>query len=114
MNQSLNLGYCLSHFRGSTTVVLRKPQKDNHTISKAYRPITLLNIIGKAMDAVIARRLSYLVEEHQVIPRMRMGGKKLRLIEHTLHAMIERIYGGCLFHSDYTDRSKDEHEYDPE
>lgn len=92
MNQSLHLGYCQSHFRSSTTVVLRKPGKDNYTVPKAYRPIALLNTIGKAMDAVIARRLSYLVETHQLIPRMHMGGRKLRSTEHALHAVIERIY----------------------
>ncbi|KAK1458424.1 zinc knuckle [Colletotrichum tamarilloi] len=42
-NQSLRLGYCPQHFRKSTTVVLRKPGKDNYTAPKAYRPIALLN-----------------------------------------------------------------------
>lgn len=44
------------------------------------------------MDAVIARRLSYLVEEFQVIPRMHMGGRKLRSTENAIHAVIQRIY----------------------
>jgi DNA topoisomerase IB len=35
-NHSLRLGYCPSHFRESTTVVLRKPGKDNYTVPKAY------------------------------------------------------------------------------
>ena len=59
-NQSLHLGYCPAHFRESTTVVLRKPGKDNYAAPKSYRPIALMNTIGKIMDAVIARRLSYL------------------------------------------------------
>lgn len=92
MNQSLKLGYCPAHFRNSTTVVLRKPGKDNYTIPKAYRPIALLNTIGKVMDAVIARRLSYLVEEFHVIPRLHIGGRKLRSVEHALHTVVERVY----------------------
>ncbi|EMD86559.1 hypothetical protein COCHEDRAFT_53746, partial [Bipolaris maydis C5] len=63
----LRLGYCPSHFRESTTVVLRKPGKDNYTVPKAYRPIALLNTVGKVMDAIIARRISHLVETQHVL-----------------------------------------------
>jgi hypothetical protein len=53
-NQSLLLGYCPTHFRESTTVVLRKPGKDNYTTPKLYRPIALMNTTGMIMHAVIA------------------------------------------------------------
>jgi hypothetical protein len=91
-NQSLHIGYCPAHFRSSTTVVLRKPGKDDYTVPKAYRPIALLNTIGKIMDAVLARRLSYLVETYHVLPNTHIGGRKLRSTEHALHLIIERIY----------------------
>jgi hypothetical protein len=73
-------------------VVLRKPGKDNYTTPKVYRPIALLNTIGKVIDAIIARRLSYLVKRYYVLPKMYMGGRKLRSTEHTLHMVVERIY----------------------
>jgi hypothetical protein len=44
------------------------------------------------MDVVIARRLSYLAEEYQVIPRMHMGGRRMRSTEHALHAVLRKIY----------------------
>lgn len=91
-NQSLRISYCPAHFRSSITVVLRKPDKDDYTIPKAYRPIALLNTIGKIMDAVVARRLSYLVEVHNVLPNTHIGGRKLRSTEHALHLVIEKIY----------------------
>ncbi|KAL6152343.1 hypothetical protein ACJQWK_05935 [Exserohilum turcicum] len=92
VNCSLRLGYCPSHFRESTTVVLRKPGKDNYTVPKAYRPIALLNTVGKVMDAVIARRLSHLVETQHVLPDTHMGGRRMRSTEHALHAVTSRIY----------------------
>jgi hypothetical protein len=92
VNQSINLGHCPDHFLALTTVVLCKPRKDNYTVPKTYRPIAPLNTIGKIIDANTAQRLSYLVEEYQVIPRMHTGGRKLRLIEHALHTVIQRIY----------------------
>jgi YD repeat-containing protein len=66
-NSSLQLGYCPAHFRQSTTIVLRKPGKDDYTDPKAYRPIALLNTIGKLMDSIIARRISYVTEAHPVL-----------------------------------------------
>jgi hypothetical protein len=92
VNCSLRLGYCPSHFRESTTVVLRKPGKDSYTVPKAYRPIALLNTVGKVMDAVIARRLSHLVETQHVLPDTHMGGRRMRSTEHALHAVTSRIH----------------------
>lgn len=64
-NWSLRLGYCPAHFRQSTTIVLRKPGKDDYTIL-AYRPIALLKTIGKPMDSIVARRTSLITEIHLV------------------------------------------------
>ncbi|OHW95426.1 reverse transcriptase [Colletotrichum incanum] len=91
-NQSLRIGHCPQHFRKSTTVVLRKPGKDNYTVPKAYRPIALLNTIGKTMDAIIAKRLSYLAEAHRLLPESHMGGRKQRSTEHALHRIVDQIY----------------------
>jgi len=91
-NQSLNLGYCPQHFRESTTVVLRKQGKDNYTIPGSYRPIGLLNTMGKIMDAIIAHRLSYVAETYNLLPSTHVGGRKLRSTEHAVHHIIDKIY----------------------
>ncbi|KAL4412137.1 reverse transcriptase [Colletotrichum abscissum] len=90
-NQSLRLGYCLQHFRKSTTVVLKKLGKDNYTVPKAYRPIALLNTVGKIMDANIVRRLSYFADTHGLLPDSQMGGRRCRLTEHALHQIVDKI-----------------------
>ncbi|XMA13648.1 hypothetical protein WAI453_006439 [Rhynchosporium graminicola] len=91
-NWSLRLGYCPAHFRQSTPIVLRKPGKDNYTVPKAYRPIALLNTIGKLMDSIIARRISYVTEAHQLLPSTHIGGRKGRSVDHALHTIVEKIY----------------------
>ena len=73
-------------------MVLRKPGKDNYTTPKAYRPIALLNTIGKIMDSIIAKRLSYLAEAFGLLPDTHMGGRKLRSTEHALHHILDKIY----------------------
>ncbi|KAF8594195.1 hypothetical protein BDV93DRAFT_459492, partial [Ceratobasidium sp. AG-I] len=36
-------------WKQSTTVVLRKPDRPDYTVPKAYRPIALLNVISKIL-----------------------------------------------------------------
>jgi hypothetical protein len=91
-NECLRLGYCPNHFRESTTVILRKPGKPDYTILKAYRPITLLSTLGKALESVLATRLSYLVEAHTLLPDTHIGGRVGRSCDHALHLLLERIY----------------------
>ena len=67
-NACLQLGYYPEHFQKSTTVVLRKPGKLDYADPKAYRPIALLNTIGKALEAVITTRISYMVEVYSLLP----------------------------------------------
>ncbi len=48
---------------------LREPGKPDYTVAKAYRPISLLLTLGKTMEGVVAERLSYLVEAHDILPK---------------------------------------------
>ncbi|KAF8698402.1 hypothetical protein AX14_001136 [Amanita brunnescens Koide BX004] len=43
----------------STSVIIPKPKKVDYTIPKAYRPIALLNTVGKLLTKVIAHRLQH-------------------------------------------------------
>ena len=95
-NACLHLGYCPEHFRKSTTVVLRKPGKPDYADPKAYRPIALLNTIGKALEAVIATCISYMVEAHSLLPQTHVGGRRWRSCEHAIHLLLERVTSPCL------------------
>lgn len=91
-NACLQLGYCLKHFKETVTVVLRKPGKDDYPQPKSYRPIVLLNTLGKALEAVIANRLAYLADVHHHLPSRHTGGWKLASPEHAVHFLIQRIH----------------------
>jgi hypothetical protein len=88
-NACLAQGYCPSHFRSSNTVVIRKPGKSDYTDPKSYRPIALLSTIGKALEAILATRLSYLVEQHQLLLDYHVGGRRGRSPEHAVHLLLE-------------------------
>jgi len=91
-NASWSLGYFPQHFRQSTTIVLRKPGKDDYTQPKSYRPIALLNTTGKALESVIGTRLMYLADKYDLLPETHIGGRKMMSTEHAVHLILERIH----------------------
>ena len=92
LNSSIASAYCSAHFRYTTTAMLRKPGKDDYKVSKAYQPIALLNTMGKVLDAVVARRPSYVVEMYSVLPSIPMGGRPQKSTDHALHNITNEIY----------------------
>lgn len=90
-NASLSLEHCPSHFRQSTTLALRKPNKEDYTDPKSYRPIALTNTVGKALEAIIARRISYLVECFNLLLQSHIGGRRGRSTERAMHFLVEAI-----------------------
>lgn len=91
-NACLRQGHCPEHFKESITVVLRKPGKDDYSQPKVYRPIALLNTLGKLMEAVMANRLAYLADVHHLLPSRHTGGRRLASTEHAMHFLLQRIY----------------------
>lgn len=88
-NSSLRLGYYPTLFRNSITIALRKPGEDDYSQPKSYKPIALLNTIGKAMEYVIAKRIQALAEKYCMLPDTHMKGRKLRSTEHGIHYILE-------------------------
>jgi hypothetical protein len=78
-------------FRHSKTVVLRKPQKPTYDVAKAYRPIALLNTLGKVLEKIVARRVSALAEEHDLLPTTLMGARPGRSTVTALEMLTEQI-----------------------
>ena len=90
-NSSLIRGYYPTKLKESVTIALRKPGKDNYSNPKAYRPIALLNTIGKLMESIIAKRISALAERYHLLPKTHIGGRRLRSTDHAIHYLLERI-----------------------
>uniref|UniRef100_A0A9Q8UTM3 RNA-directed DNA polymerase from mobile element jockey n=1 Tax=Passalora fulva TaxID=5499 RepID=A0A9Q8UTM3_PASFU len=89
--QCMKQGYCPKAFRQSLTCVLRKPQKEDYTKLKSYRPIALLNTLGKLLEKVVAIRLTGIVEEHNLLPATQMGGRQKRSTLTAVELITEQI-----------------------
>jgi hypothetical protein len=91
-NDYLHLGYYPEHFHTSTMVVLRKPRKPDYSNLKSYRLIALLSIIRKALESVVASRLSYLVEAYNLLLDNYISGRRGRSTKHVLHILIKQAH----------------------
>jgi hypothetical protein len=65
-------------------VVVHKPRKPEYT-AQVYRPIALLSMIGKALEAIVTTRLSYLVEAVRLLPANHVRGQRGHLCEHAIY-----------------------------
>jgi hypothetical protein len=84
MQATLDLGYFPTVLKETVTIVLRKPEKPDYTVPKAYRPIALENTIGKIFESVMAEIISYLTEAHELLPAEHFGGRPGRSTEDAL------------------------------
>ena len=80
-----------SPWKEFTTVVLRKPDKPNYEVPKAYRPIALISTVAKVLTAIVAENMSQMVETHQLLPKTHFGGRPGRTTTDAVHYLTHRI-----------------------
>ncbi|KAM5529724.1 hypothetical protein FOXYSP1_17568 [Fusarium oxysporum f. sp. phaseoli] len=56
---SLDTGRLPSQWRTAKIIPLKKPNKGDYKIAKAWRPISLLSTLGKILETVVADRISH-------------------------------------------------------
>jgi len=88
----LTAGYHPAPFRQSLTIPLKKPQKPNYSSPKAWRPIALLNTLGKVIEKVLATKLRNAAESQGLPPPTQMGCRPNRSTETALAYLTEQIH----------------------
>jgi hypothetical protein len=53
------LSHWPTHFKESLSVIIPKPGKPSYSTPKAFRPIVLLNTLGKLVEKMLACRLQF-------------------------------------------------------
>ena len=62
-------------------ISLKKSGKPDYKLVKIWRFISLLVILGKFMDAVMAERLSYIAKVYGLLPENHFGARLRRLVK---------------------------------
>lgn len=88
---SLEYAFYHDEWCNSTTLILRKPGCAAYDIAKSYRPIGLLNTIGKLLSTLIAADLSFLIEKHQLLPRNQFRGRPGCTTIDVIHLLTAKI-----------------------
>ncbi|KAL3702658.1 hypothetical protein TMatcc_011237 [Talaromyces marneffei ATCC 18224] len=81
-----------SQWRNAKIIPLKKPAKDNYSLAKSWRPISLLSTLGKILEAVITERIFYAVETLGLLPTNHFGARKRQSAEQALLFLQEEIY----------------------
>lgn len=72
--------------------MLRKPGKADYSNPSAYRPIALLNTLGKTLESVIASRIRETAESYGLLPDTQYGARQGRATETALQQISEKIH----------------------
>jgi exonuclease III len=89
---SLRQGRLPQQWKIAKIIPLKKGGKDDYTLPKNYRPISLLTTLGKIMEAVIATRIAYLTEVHRLLPNNHFGTRKQKSTIHAISYLQESIF----------------------
>ncbi len=81
-----------TQWRHAKIIPLKKPSKDDYTVAKAWRPISLLVTLGKLLESVVAERISHAAEAYGLLPTNHFGARKQRSVEQALLLLQEQIY----------------------
>ena len=77
-NVCIELGYWPLYFKKSTMVIISKPNKKLYNSSKLFRPIVLLNTVGKLIEKVIKERLQFNTASNNFIHSSQLSGLKFK------------------------------------
>jgi len=80
-NKCISLSYWPQHFKESMSVIIPKPNKPSYDSPKAFRPIVLLNTIGKLIEKMIAKRLQFEAVKLNIVHPNQLGGITQRSTE---------------------------------
>ena len=73
-NACLSLHHWPRNFKKLVSVIIPKLGKPAYNTPKAFRPIVLLNTLGKLIEKMIARRLQFDAVKHGILHPNQLGG----------------------------------------
>ena len=77
-NTCIDLGYWPNYFKRSSTVIIPKPNKLSYNSPRLFRPIILLNTLGKLIEKVIGERIQFHVIANDFIYPSQLGSLKFK------------------------------------
>jgi len=90
--QCFRLGVHPRTWKTAKGILLRKPNKPDYTLVKAYRVISLLNCLGKVVEKIAAEVISTYCEAAGVLHPGQMGSRKRRSAIDAVACLIQTVH----------------------
>lgn len=74
----VEIGYHPHCFRVAILAIIEKPNKIDKSSPRSYRPIALLSVLGKGLERLIAKRMSWIVITKRILRSQQFGALPLR------------------------------------
>jgi len=68
------VGHWPKHFKDSISVIIPKPGQPTYSTPKSFRPIVLLNTVGKLIEKMISNRLQFDMIKYDLVHPNQVGG----------------------------------------
>ncbi len=92
LGKCLTAGYHPIAWRKAIAIALKKPNKPDYSNPRAYRLITLLESLGKVLEKVIAKRLTFLAGKFDLVPGNQFGGRAHSSTSDAIMAFINDVH----------------------
>ena len=89
-NTQLATGYFPKLFKSATAVMIPKPNK-NHKDPQNYRPISLLEVLGKTFERIYNKRLRSHLEDEELLSKKQFGFRANRSTQSALNIMTNYL-----------------------
>ena len=93
-NTCIKFEFWPSHFKILITIIILKPNKVSYNLPKFFRPIILLNTLGKLIEKVISDRLQFHAITNNFIYYSQLRGLKFKSTMDASIALTHFIYMG--------------------
>lgn len=90
-NTCFKVKYYLYYFKNSIIIISRKINKKDYTKAKFYCLVVLLNTLDKVLEAILAKRLKYLVIEYVLVFQIHISGRKNIYTNNACHYLLEQL-----------------------
>ena len=74
----LLIGHHPAIFQSATLAIIPKPNKPDQTSPRAYQPIALLSVLGKGLERLLARNISWLAINLRILLDQQFGALPLQ------------------------------------
>ena len=93
-NMCVEVSYWPTHFKTLTTIIISKPNKALYDFFKAFRPIVLLNMLGKPIEKFISDRLQFHAISNNFIYQSQLRDLKFKSISDVSIILTHFIHMG--------------------